>query len=59
MVVYSYSLHSLFAAQAGASKVIAIDGSSKMASVATQVLIVVGQEINFSMELRVSLCVPP
>jgi len=28
----------LFAAQVGASKVIAVDGSSKMAAVATQVL---------------------
>lgn len=36
--VYSQFLHSLFAAQAGASKVIAIDGSSKMAAVASQVL---------------------
>ena len=29
--------HSLFAAKAGASRVIAVDGSAKMSSVATQV----------------------
>ena len=32
------SSHSLFAAKAGASRVVAVDGSAKMSSVATQVL---------------------
>ena len=37
------SVCSLFAAKAGASKVVAVDGSAKMASVATQVRLVLPQ----------------
>lgn len=34
---YAFSIFSLFAAQAGASRVIAVEASEKMAAVATQV----------------------
>lgn len=35
--MYAFCLYSLFAAKAGASRVIAVDGSAKMVSVATEV----------------------
>lgn len=37
LLMYAFCLYSLFAAKAGASRVIAVDGSAKMVSVATEV----------------------
>jgi hypothetical protein len=45
-------IYSLFAAKAGASRVVAVDGSAKMASVATQVCLF---SLQYCIKIRTSL----